>query len=131
MTDRLAPLCLNSEEARLLAKGIAEFNSGRFFECHDTLEELWLGTQGPARAFFQGLIQIAVGFYHINQRNLRGGENQLDKGLQKLAAYGDFYGGVELAPLRSEVQSWLDRIRCEEALEGPAANRPRWRFTPQ
>jgi len=130
MYDKPVAPRLNSEEAQLLAKGVAEFNSGRFFECHDTLEELWMGTRGPARDFFQGLIQIAVGFYHINHRNLTGGESQLDKGLKKLAAYGDAYAGIELALLRSQIQSWLDKIRRHEALECAVADLPKYRFTP-
>ena len=117
---------LTSEEMRLLEKGVAEFNSGHYFECHDTLEELWMGTRGPARDFFQGLIQIAVGFYHLNQRNLLGCESQFNKGLQKLAAYGNSYTGIELESLRNQVQVWLNKIRNNEPFEESAAKRPRW-----
>jgi len=123
------PPRLSTEQERLLEKGLEEFNSGLFFECHDTLEELWMGTRGPARDFFQGLIQIAVGFYHLNQWNLRGAKSQLEKGLRKLEAYPECYAGVDVGPIRSEVRGWLNRVR-RNRLEG-AATRPQWRFAPR
>lgn len=115
---------LSPEEARLLEKGVADFNSGRFFECHDTLEEAWRWMKGPARNFFQGLIHIAVGFYHINLRNLSGGKSQLEKGLAKLAPYGDTFAGFDLTAVCAEARSWLDRIRSGEALSNPGIKGP-------
>ena len=44
-------------------KGIEEFNQGLFFECHETLEEIWLEEHGEDRAFYQGIIQIAATLY--------------------------------------------------------------------
>jgi len=43
------------------ARGIEEFNNRYFFECHDTLEDLWMDTVGRDRLFLQGLIQVSVG----------------------------------------------------------------------
>ncbi len=117
---------LTSEEMRLLEKGVSEFNAGHYFECHDTLEELWMGIRGPGRDFFQGLIHIAVGFYHLNQKNLKGSESQLSKGLQKLASYGNSYSGIELESLRCEVQVWLTRIHNNELFDENRAERPHW-----
>ena len=59
---------LDDEERRALAKGIAEFNAGLFFECHDTLEDMWGGIRGPARDFFQGLIQVSVAYLPPGER---------------------------------------------------------------
>jgi len=77
---------LDPVEIRQFRQAIEEFNSGKFFECHDTLEEIWQGIRGPARDFFQGLIQVSVGFYHLRNGNLRGGESQLEKALKNLDA---------------------------------------------
>ena len=111
-------------------KGIEEFNAGKFFECHDTLEEVWRGIRGPAREYFQGLIQISVGFYHLGNGNLRGAESQLERALANLEPYGARYLGVELADLRREVGQWLGRIRSGEKLGGTVADLPKYRFTP-
>jgi len=119
---------LDHEAMNGLRKGAEEFNSGRFFECHDTLEEVWHGLRGPARDFLQGLIQISVGFYHLRNGNLRGGESQLEKGLNKLSGYDDVYLGVELVTLRAEVECWLQKIRNGEKLQGAVADLPKYRF---
>jgi predicted metal-dependent hydrolase len=124
-TPRLEP-----EAIRQLRKGVEEFNSGKFFECHDTLEDIWRGMRGPARVFLQGLIQISVGFYHLNNRNLRGGQSQLEKGLRKLEGYGEEYLGVELVQLRGEVRVWLDKVRAGEKLEAELKDLPKFRFRP-
>ena len=50
-----------------LQKGIEEFNQQLFFECHETLEEIWLEEHGEDRRFYQGIIQIAAGYYKLEQ----------------------------------------------------------------
>ncbi len=119
---------LDPEAMSGLRKGAEEFNSGRFFECHDTLEDVWRGVRGPARDFLQGLIQVAVGFYHLGNGNLRGAESQLEKGLGKLLGYGDDYLGMELLNLRRDVEHWLDKVRKSEKPHGTIADLPKYRF---
>jgi hypothetical protein len=118
------------EDLVLLRKGAEEFNAGRFFECHDILEEVWQGVRGSARNFFQGLIQISVGFYHLGNGNLIGGESQLEKGLKNLGGYGDDCLQVDLINLRRDVQNWLERIRRGERPHGKVSDLPKIRFLP-
>ncbi len=118
------------EAMRQLIKGVAEFNAGKFFECHDTLEDVWHGTHGPCRDFFQGLIQVAVGFYHLDNGNLEGSRSQFEKGLQKLAGYGDRFMGVDLAGLRRQAASWLARITSGQEIYGHTYDLPKIQFLP-
>lgn len=48
------------------------FNSGRYYEAHDVLEDLWLrqGKDHPDHAFHKGLIQLAGGFVHLRLQYL-------------------------------------------------------------
>jgi len=94
---------------------MAQFNQALFFECHDTLEDVWTGVRGPSRDFFQGLIQVAVGFYHLGNDNRAGSATMLRRGLSRLAKYPDAYGGLDLARLRREVQEWLERVESGDA----------------
>ncbi|MFI5006847.1 MAG: DUF309 domain-containing protein [Solirubrobacterales bacterium] len=119
---------LGEEDRRGLAKGVAEFNTGYFFECHDTLEEVWSGVRGPAREFFQGLIQVSVGFYHFGNGNRGGASTMLERGLKRLAKYPDRYCGVELDSLRREVADWRVRIEAGEAFPGELARLPKYRL---
>ena len=94
-----------------LRQGIDEFNQAYFFEAHETLEDLWRGTTGPLRLFYQGLIQLAVGLYHLSNGNRRGALNLLSKGLEKLTAYQPVCQNVDVEALCAEARSWLDRVR--------------------
>ena len=89
------------------ARGLAQFNDRLFFECHDTLEEIWSGLRGAPRDFFQGLIQAVVGFYHLGNGNPKGARTVLGRSLERLGRYPAHYAGVELEPLRAAVGEWL------------------------
>ncbi|MES1211857.1 MAG: DUF309 domain-containing protein [Acidobacteriota bacterium] len=115
MTDAVPEPRLSDEERRQVAEGMAQFNQGLFFECHDTLEDVWTGVRGPARDFFQGLIQVAVGFYHLGNDNRGGAATMLRRGLSRLAKYPEAYGGLALGRLRGEVQEWLERVESGDA----------------
>jgi len=88
-------------------RGIDEFNRGCFFECHDTLEDLWHETRGADRLFLQGLIQVSVGFYHLLNRNYKGATSQFTRGLNKLEQYSPAHRGIELEGFMKSVVSWL------------------------
>lgn len=97
-------------------RGVVDFNRGYFFECHDTLEDLWHGTRGVDRLFLQGLIQISVGFYHMLNRNFKGAASQLTRGVGKLDRYRPAYRGIELERFTKDVLRWL--LMAERGLKG-------------
>jgi predicted metal-dependent hydrolase len=117
---------LAEEDRALFEKGVAEFNAGLFFECHDTLEDLWSGVRGPSRDFFQGLIQVSVAFYHLTRGNLAGAESLLQRALGRLAKYPERYYGFDLAVLRAELTTWLERVRAGETGDLAAERLPKW-----
>jgi hypothetical protein len=104
---------LSPEERSLYEKGVGEFNARLFFECHDTLEELWAGVRGPSRDFFQGLIQVAVGFHHLGNRNRVGARRLLGRAMKRLEGYPDRYAGLELGELRAAVAEWRRALEPE------------------
>ena len=53
-------------------KGIEEFNRGEFYECHEYLEEAWMQEPRRVRFLYQGILQVGVGFYHLQNGNWRG-----------------------------------------------------------
>jgi uncharacterized protein len=103
---------LDAGEREALRRGVAQFNDRLFFECHDTLEELWSGVRGPSRDFFQGLVQVAVGFYHLGNRNRVGAARVLRRGRARLEGYPPRYAGVELTPLLAAVDAWLAALEA-------------------
>jgi predicted metal-dependent hydrolase len=103
---------LSSEERAAFEKGLAQFNDRHFFECHDTLEDVWSGVRGAPRDFFQGLIQLAVGFYHLGNGNPKGAATVLRRALVRLDRYPPRYADVELEPLRVAVGEWLRALEA-------------------
>jgi uncharacterized protein len=95
-----------------IAEGIRLFNTQKFFEAHEALEAVWLGAEGDEKMFLHGLIQIAAAFHHHSRGNIQGFRSLLDKGFEKLNAFGESRGGINLVSLRGQLQPWralLDR----------------------
>jgi predicted metal-dependent hydrolase len=109
-------------------RGVDEFNRGYFFECHDTLEDLWHETRGNDRLFLQGLIQVSVGFYHFFNSNYKGATSQFTKGLGKLEQYRPSHRGIELEQFLRSVVGWLsmaERGKAGEAIEADETKVPK------
>jgi predicted metal-dependent hydrolase len=118
---------LDSEELRAFAKGVAEFNRGCFFECHDTLEDLWTGVRGPSRDFLQALIQVSVALYHLTGGNRAGAESLFRRALSRFGKYPRSYWGFDLDAHRAEIQRLLETTAAGDRV--PAlADLPKWRF---
>jgi predicted metal-dependent hydrolase len=80
----------------LYRKGIAYFNACDFFEAHETWEELWTEYRGPARKFYQGLIQVAVALHHFGNGNIRGARKVYESSLRYLDEYRPSCLGLDL-----------------------------------
>lgn len=107
---------------------MGEFNAGYFFECHDTLEDMWTGLRGSSRDFFQGLIQVSVAFYHLDNGNLAGAGSMLRRALKRFEKYPDRYFGFDLGQHRRELRGWLERVEGGDVEALADDTPPRWRF---
>ncbi len=95
-------------------KGIDEFNRQLFFECHETLEELWLEERGEDRKFYQGIIQIAAGYYKLQQGVPVGALKLWRTGLEKLQPFGPVYYGINVESLIAAVRANLAQLEAGE-----------------
>ena len=93
-------------------KGIDEFNQQLFFECHETLEEIWLEEHGEDRKFYQGIIQIAAGYYKLQQGVPVGALKLWRTGIEKVAPYGPVYLGVNVESLVVAVRANLAQLEA-------------------
>lgn len=108
--------CDESPPGQLLL-AIRQFNSGQWFDCHETLEELWISEEGEARDFFQGVLQIAVALHHWRNGNYVGATSLLNGGVKLLSGVSDACMWVDVSKLIS------DANRMREALEGLGRDR--------
>jgi predicted metal-dependent hydrolase len=80
-------------------EAIAQFNSGDYYACHDTLEAIWNDAWQSDRAFYQGILQIAVGLYHLKSQNWHGAAILLGEGTSRLPAYLPDYQSIDVETL--------------------------------
>ncbi len=92
-------------------EGIQLFNAREFFEQHEALEEAWLAEPGPVRDLYRGILQIGVGFYHLERQNFRGARNLLTYGMDRLAPFEPACRGVDVRDLRAAA------LRCRDELD--------------
>jgi len=101
--------CADAPAPELL-RGVEEFNAARFYECHETLEHLWIQEPDPVRYLYQGILQVGVGFYHLQRRNWRGAVNKLEDGLAKLEVFRPSCQGLDIERLVRESTQWRRRL---------------------
>ena len=101
---------MEAQDDPRLQKGIDEFNQQLFFECHETLEEIWLEERGEDRKFYQGIIQIAAGYFKLQQGVPAGAIKLWRMGLEKIEPYSPVYLGVELASFSAAVKRNLEEL---------------------
>lgn len=94
----------------LYYQGIAEFNHGAYWQCHETLEGVWRETPYPLKLFYYALIKVAVGFEHVGRHHQRSATSQFTTALANLAPFLPTFLGVRTAPLAREAQAWLERL---------------------
>ena len=128
MIASVEPPVLSDEERTLFDRGVQQFNDGLFFECHDTLEDLWTGLRGSSRDFFQGLIQVSVAFYHLTNGNRAGASSMFERSLRRFSRYPSRYFGFDLATHRTEIEGWRGRVESDAPLPKARGEMPTWRF---
>lgn len=116
MAQRPAEATPGHEATDPLAKAVREFNSWRFYDCHETLEDVWRevggkSSEGKSAEFYQGLIKVAAGFHHALRDNHRGAVLLLTDALRLLEPYEPVTLGMDLEALANAVRACLDRIK--------------------
>src|SRR5512136_240016 len=93
MSENDCDLPLHPEALR----GIALFNAGEYFEAHEALENAWRAEPGPVRELYQGILQVAVTYVHIQRGNFSGALKVAGRCQRKLEQWPEACRGVDLA----------------------------------
>jgi predicted metal-dependent hydrolase len=96
-------------------QGVEQFNQRQFYACHDTLEALWIEAVEPDKKFYQGILQVAVGLYHLSNHNWRGAVILLGEGMNRLQGYQPEYGGIAVEAFLSEAAAILKTLQEQGA----------------
>ncbi len=93
-----------------LALGIQQFNSAQFFDCHETLEHLWMHDKSAHRELIQGIIQVAVGYYHYARNNRVGALKLLNRGLERIKKFEPDGLHLNICKFSLEISANIDEI---------------------
>ena len=119
---------LSDEQRDQFSLGVSQFNKREFFECHETLEKIWLRQEGGTKELLQGLIQIAVGYHHMLNGNSKGALKLLNRGLARVAKHRPAALGLALSDLCEGVQTTLAQLEQNPELRIDPSLIPRVRF---
>ena len=96
------------------------FNQGWFYEAHDVLEELWLECRGgPDAAFYQGLIQLAGAFVHLQKDRLGPAAALFALAARKLDGYPPMYHRLSLVQVQDLITRWRGELSATPGGDNP------------
>jgi predicted metal-dependent hydrolase len=87
----------------LFIKGKKEFLDGRYYDAHETWEDLWSDYYLKDRKFVQGLIQLSVSFVHLKNNNMIGARNLLKKSKAKFSDFEGVHRSISMNKLKIEM----------------------------
>ena len=87
------------------------FNAQLYYEAHDVLEEVWLPIRGQAQAkYYQGLIQMAGGFVHLQKGRLGPAERLFALALANFKDYPVRHAGLDLDLVRKVCRDYRQAV---------------------
>jgi hypothetical protein len=97
-----------------IRRGLALFDGGLFFECHEYFEDLWRRAPADGKAFYQGIILVAAGLYHFEKGNRHGARAKLSAGLQYLKRFSPAKDGIDVDRWVKRLEPWSAKVDSGE-----------------
>jgi|TARA_B100001250_G_scaffold127752_1_gene108768 hypothetical protein len=116
----------NDIKNKLFIKGIISFNKKNFYDAHESWEELWSEYRLKDEIFIQGLIQLAVAFFHITNLNLKGSRNLFNKCLPKLKKFPANHRNINLLEIITSAENSNKKVNSIDSV-----NDFDWSLTPK
>jgi predicted metal-dependent hydrolase len=97
------------------AEAIEQFNSWRFYDCHETLEDIWRevgakSSESELANFYQGIIKAAAGYHHLLRENYEGTLKVLGDTARLLSPYRPQTLGLNVDALLDAINVTLDTV---------------------
>jgi len=120
---RAAGVATGDPLADALRRAAALWDARLFFEVHEVLEAVWQRKAGDVRQALQGVIQIAVAFYHLAAGNLRGARQLLKDGRERVAATAGVLPVLDAPALLDATAPWAEALDARHPVPPGAAPR--------
>lgn len=110
--------CKEKPPAELL-EGIAQFNRGEYYDCHETLEKIWRDERRKIRDVYKGILQIGVAIYHAKRSNLKGAKRLVSSGRELLRPFAPQCMGIDVANLLQAAERFSEELDALASDTGP------------
>lgn len=90
--------------AEIFQEARAYFNSERYWECHEVLEEVWRQASGKEKSNLQGAILVCAAFVHHQKGEREVALGLLKRALRQLHFEASTYNGLDVASLKQDVE---------------------------
>ena len=81
--------------------------AGRYWEAHESLEDLWRECPYPLRLFHYALIKVAVGLLHVERRSAPPAERQLTQAALYLEPFTPAFAALDTGTILAQVRARL------------------------
>jgi len=95
------------DEPACFHHGLHLYNTGEWFEAHEAWEDIWRPASGQWKAFYQGLIQVAVVIEHIRRGNPRGMRSVYETCLTKFEGLPPVFMGIHIPRLLESLAAFI------------------------
>lgn len=99
--------------------GIKLLNSGKFFEAHEVLEDVWREAPPAEKKFWQGLVQVAVALHHHSTGNLVGAKSVMARAARNLGPCSSQWQGMNIGELKKILERWQAAVHNGEDANAP------------
>ena len=89
--------------------GVKLFNDGKFFECHEAWETVWLKAEGADREFLHAMIQATAALVHAQRGNWKGAQSVGRRAIGKLAALPEIVMRINATNFRLALEAFLSQ----------------------
>ena len=90
--------------------GLQLLAAGDYFGAHEALESAWKEEANPIRGLYQGVLQVAVGYYHLSRGNYPGALKMFARSSSWLAPFPEVCQGIAVGQLRRDVQTLVAEL---------------------
>jgi len=95
-----------------LREAVTLFNRRAYFDCHQTLEEVWHEASDDDKSFYEGLIRLATGLHlRFNRGGTQGTINLLTQGLMRLENYRPAHQEIDVARLYDDMDTYVTNLK--------------------
>jgi uncharacterized protein len=92
-------------------EGLKLFNQKQFFEAHEELENAWREERGAIRYLYQGVLQVAVAYFHITRGNYEGAIKMHERCMKLLKEYPDVCRGIQVGNLKNDLGDVIREVQ--------------------